>query len=245
MWPWVPSRSFLWPNVPPPPVVLMAVWCMPGCRHRVGAPHHRGSLPLVLKAVCTPSLVVVAMGASTLVLVWCSTCPCGRWCPPARPRGAPLGRWWPPIIMVAVSWPCGASLAVLAVCCPPRPLVVVVAVWCPACPRGHWCPPHSLILVVPCSAVGGPRSSWWPCRGHVVPPWPSWLCVAHPCRHGRVVAMWCPPGRPHRCVVPPRSSSWPCGALLALVAVGAPVLVVMGAPGHPGCVVSPWPSSWS
>ena len=219
MWLWVPSRSFLWPNVPLP-VVLMAVWCTPGCRHRVGAPHRRGSLPLVLKAVCTPSLVVVAMGASTLVLVWCSTRPCGRWCPPARPRGALHGRWWPSIIVVAVSWPCGASLAVLAVCCPLRSLwLCCVPRWSswscgapPGCRRGRvvprlpsWplVPPHSLILVVPCSAVGGPRSSWCPPGrpGCVLPTlvvvaasWcPAWLFVPPSHRGGHVVAVSSPP----------------------------------------------------
>ena len=167
-----------------PPVVLMAVWCTPGRRHRVGAPRRRGSLPLILKAVCTPSLIVVAMGASTLVLVWCPTCPCGRWCPPAHPCGAPLGRWWPPIIVVAVSWPCGASLAVLAVCCLPQSLwLCCVPCWCSwSCGAPPWSSSWPCGAPLAVMAIGAPpacSSSWCPARplvapdhrgGRVVPP---------------------------------------------------------------------------
>jgi hypothetical protein len=177
----VGARSFSWPRVPPP-VVLMAVWCTPGRRCRVGAPTRpcrRGSLPLVLKAV----------GAPSLVLVWCPARPRGHWCPPARPRrrGCP-----PPVV--------------LAVQDDDRVVHPRSSLW--PCPTGH--PRGAPVVVI---AVGVPRSSLWSCS---TPPWssslphsPSWPSV--PARSSLsswvVLAVWCPaPARRRGHVVPSRWS---------------------------------------
>ena len=150
----MPSRSFLWPNVPPP-------WS--------------SSWPCGARLVVVIELVpLIAVGACRSF---------SRLCVPPHSL---LWPWVPPR-----SSSCGAPLALVAVGAPP------------------------LVLVVPRLAVGGPRSSWWPCRGHVVPPWPSWLCVAHPGCRGHVVSpagpsgrVEPPPGR-RRGRVGPRLPSWP------------------------------------
>ena len=228
-----------------PALIIVVMWCLPG--------GHCGCAPII----------VVAMGA------------------PTRPRGHVVPPWsssWPSsVALVAMLpcsslWSCGALAIVVtmgALEAVGAPLVVLVAmrchplifmvVWTPpghcrgsVVHRGHWCPlPLILIAVGALEAVGVPP---------VIPWCPAWPLVLPGHRGGRVVAMWCPPARPHGHVVPPlvvvmwcpppgcrhgrsQSSSavpphlysWLCGApLVVLVAVWCllVLMVMWTSPGH-------------
>ena len=113
--PWCPT----WPLVLPshhgghvgamwcPLVVLVAVWC----------PHLSlcGTSPVIVVAVwCLMAIGALPCSSSSL---WVPSRP---WVSPHLSPGAPLGCWCSPVIVMAMSWPCGA-------------LPVVQAVWCPSC----------------------------------------------------------------------------------------------------------------
>jgi hypothetical protein len=92
------------------------------------------------------------------------------------------------------------AAVVVAVWCPLSASLVMV-VWCPhdrprrcECPAGHH---HGHVV------FAGGRC------GSVVPPG---RCRGHGCLQVIITAVWCPPGRPRGSVLPPRLSSWPCGA---------------------------------
>src|ERR1700683_2869964 len=164
----VPPRALLWLLVAPPS--FLSPW----------VPPRSSSWP------CGASpLVVVAVGASSLVLVV-------MWCPPGRRHGrvVPPRSWpWVPPVVLVVMW-CPPVILV-AMCWPP---LVLVLVWCPPGRRRGRVVPRSPSwpLVPPRSS----SSSW-------VLPWLSWLCGGPPaCHRGCVV----PPGLSSSPWVPPTRS---------------------------------------
>ena len=202
-----------------PPVIVVAMGA-PACPHGHVVPpgHHHGHSRLS-SWPCPPAHprgLVVPWSSSSL---WVPSRP---WMSPHLSPGTPLGCWCSPVIVVAMSWPCGAPPAhpcghVVPLGCHhdrhgcPRGCVVLPAhphVEPPSrchgrvVPHGHWCPPLlALVTVGALEAVGVLL---------LVPWWPAWLLVLPSHRGGCVVAMWCPP------VVqvvwcPSCSSLWLCG----------------------------------
>lgn len=169
----------------PPPGRRCGCGCPLGRPRRHGCPRGHGCPPRSSSWPCGASpLVVVAVGASSLVLVV-------MWCPPGRRHGrvVPPRSWpWVPPVVLVVMW-CPPVILV-AMCWPP---LVLVLVWCPPGRRRGRVVPRSPSwpLVPPRSS----SSSW-------VLPWLSWLCGGPPaCHRGRVVpprlssSPWVPPAR--------------------------------------------------
>ena len=224
--PWVPPWLSLWPcgaarssswSCGLPPVIVMAVWCLVAI----------GALPHSSSSLWVPSRPWVSPRSSPGALLgrWCSPVivvamlwPCGA--PPGRCHGRPRSSSAvPPRVSL---WSCGApAIAVGA------PLVILVAVWCPLvlvvvwtppgrC-RGHVVPPgHSC----PCALPRSSSSPWVPLRPWVSPfiPWcPAWPLVLPGHCGGCVVAMWCPPTRPHHRECPPPGHPGCAAALLLII----------------------------
>ena len=113
MWQWVPPHSSLWLS----PLVVVIELVPPPQLVLVAV----GASLLVVMAVWCPPFILVAMGASSLILVVV-------WCPLGRHHGC-------------------ASLVVIAAVSP----VIVMAMGAPARPHGRVVPPWSL-LSWPCGA---------------------------------------------------------------------------------------------